>query len=236
MAQALYLDDTYLFEANSKVIGYGSDEKGDYVLLQETIFYPQGGGQPSDHGLIIINDKDVKISFVRQIDSEIRHYVEGSENLRNTLHNKVTCRISQDRRILNARYHTAAHLLGNIAETIYPDMKAVKGHSFPGEAYVEFIGDAVIDESVLTKEINAAIVKNFSTSTFEILPEEFADKFYKLPYPVPAHKTFRAMQIHNFAPVPCGGTHVKSTAEIGEFKIRKVSKKDGRIKISYNLG
>lgn len=50
MLTTLYLNDTYLFQSSGIIMGHGSDEKGKYVLLNETIFYPQGGGQPSDQG------------------------------------------------------------------------------------------------------------------------------------------------------------------------------------------
>lgn len=92
------------------------------------------------------------------------------------------------------------------------------------------------DNQNLTSNIIAAAIKNdLATTTFEMLPDEFEVKYYKLPYVVPSNKKFRAMQIGDFMPVPCGGTHITNTAEIGEFTIRKISHKGGHMKISYCL-
>lgn len=71
--------------------------------------------------------------------NEIRHYVPSDLDLENLKNITVNIKIDNSRRLLNARYHTAAHLLGNVVENMYPDLKAFKGHySFPGEAYVGF--------------------------------------------------------------------------------------------------
>ena len=61
MTKLLYLDDTYKFESTGKILKFDNDSKGKFLILDQTIFYPQGGGQPSDSGQIIIVDK--KITF-----------------------------------------------------------------------------------------------------------------------------------------------------------------------------
>ena len=53
MTKKLYLNDTYLLEAHARVLERACDERGPYLLLDQTIFYPQGGGQPCDQGTII---------------------------------------------------------------------------------------------------------------------------------------------------------------------------------------
>lgn len=74
----------------------------------------------------------------------------------------VDCFVNQERRLLNSRYHTAGHLLGNIVELEYPSLKAIKGHAFPGEA-VEFVetdsptsfqGDKGLETSLIQISIN----------------------------------------------------------------------------------
>ena len=232
---ALYLKDTYLPECSGFVTNHGIDDKGAYLLLNETVFYPQGGGQPSDQGVIKTDSEELNVVFVRQLDQEIRHYVSDVSRLPSIIDTKITCSIDQPRRILNARYHTAAHLLSNVIENMYPTLKAVKGHSFPGESYVEFIGEDMPETADVLINMHTAINQGLNTLTFEILPDEFANKYYTLPYPVPTHKAFRVMQIGDFMPIPCGGTHIKNTAEIAKFSIRKISKKGERLKVAYEL-
>lgn len=235
MSSQLYLNDTYLFDYATTITGYGADEKGTYLLLQETIFHPQGGGQPSDQGTIKVVSAIIQVTFVRKIDQEIRHYIVNGISVDGLVNAEAKINIDPARRLMNARYHTAAHLLSNLAEEMYSDLKAIKGHSFPGEAYVEFIGESVPVNLDLAANINSAIKQGLITHIFEILPNQFETKYYKLPYTVPAHKAFRVLQIGNYPPVPCGGTHISNIAEIGELIIRKSSQKDGRLKISYAL-
>lgn len=232
MTKALYLQDTYLFEATAKVVVQGHDDRGAYVVLDETVFYPQGGGQPSDMGTLKGNGFESAVVQVREVEGEIRHYVagvipEGAE---------VTCQVNPLRRLLNARYHTAAHLLGNVVEEIYPALKAVKGHSFPQEAYVEFQGEVVVDEAQVLAGLEAAIARDMQTQVFDIAPEEFETQFYKLPYVIPGNKAFRVMQIGDYMPIPCGGTHLGRTGEIGTVTIGKIKMKGGMVKVPYGVG
>ena len=219
----LFLNDTYLFECQSAVAGIGHDEKGFYIVLDQTIFYPQGGGQPADQGVLKYGDAEIHILQVKQIDSEIRHYVSASPELR--IGTCVTAKIDQARRMLNARYHTAAHLIGNIAEQICPALKAIKGNSFPREAYVEFQGSEIPNASLLIESLNKVIHDCLPTRIFKVNIKEFEEQFYKLTYAIPNNKTFRAMQIKDYPPVPCGGTHLSNCSEIGYIEIGKIKPK-----------
>ncbi|MFN7709947.1 MAG: alanine--tRNA ligase-related protein [Holosporales bacterium] len=234
--QKLYLEDTYQFNFEGLIQKAGKDEKGFFIILDQTAFYPQGGGQPSDHGLISNDSVNAPIIHVAQHGDQIRHYIDSPSITAEILKAQKVCGVvKRTRRLLNARYHTAAHLLGNIAEMLNPKLKAIKGHSFPGEAYVEFQGDEVIDVEVLQNAISEAIAKNEKTKVFVIDPLGFEKQFYKLPYRIPDNKTFRVIQIGDMSPVPCGGTHVSSTGEIGLIKINKVKNKNGILRISYGV-
>lgn len=231
MTKALYLQDTYLFEAKAKVIARGHDDKGSYVVLDETVFYPQGGGQPSDVGTLKGNGFEVAVVQVRQVEGEIRHYVTGTvpEGV------ELACQINPVRRLLNARYHTAAHLLGNVVEEMCPGLKAVKGHSFPQEAYVEFQGESAVDEAQILRGLETAIARDMPTRVFDVAPEEFEAQFYKLPYAILGNKALRVVQIGDCMPIPCGGTHLARTGEIGAVTIGKVKSKGGMMKVPYGL-
>ena len=126
-------------------------------------------------------------------------------------------------------------MLSNIVEILNPKLKAIKGHSFPGEAYVEFQGNEAIDVGVLQNAINEAIAENDRTIVFEIERLGFEKQFYKLPCSIHDNKNFRVMQIGNMPPVPCGGTHLSSIGEIGLIKINKIKNKNGILRISYEV-
>ena len=234
MTKKLYLQDTYQFNFESLIQEVGKDEKGIFITLDQTAFYPQGGGQPSDRGVIKNDHFEMNVIHVVQYKDQIRHYIESttSEILKTQ---KVHGIVDQKRRLTNARYHTAGHLLSNIVEMLNSKLKAVKGHSFPGEAYVEFQGGDPIDAEVLQKAINESIIKNDKTIVFEIDHTSFEKQFYKLPYSIPENKNFRVMQIGDMAPVPCGGTHLSLIGEIGMMKIKKIKNKNGILHISYEV-
>ncbi len=97
------------------------------------MFYPQGGGQPSDEGRIKNDTFETDVIRIIQVGDEIQHYITSAIT-EVQIGSKVSCVLNQERRMINARYHTAGHLLGNIVEELYPNLKARKGHSFPHEA------------------------------------------------------------------------------------------------------
>lgn len=234
MTKKLYLQDTYQFDFESLIQEVSKDEKGIFIILDQTAFYPQGGGQPSDHGVIRNDHFEANVIHIAQHRDQIKHYIEpiATEIL---VAQKVYGAVDQKRRLTNARYHTAGHLLGNIVEILNPKLKAMKGHSFPCEAYVEFQGDEAIDMGVLQNTINEAIARDDKTTIFEIDPKAFEKQFYKLPYSIPDNKKFRVMQIGNMSPVPCGGTHLSSIGEIGLIKINKIKNKNRILRVSYEV-
>ncbi|MDR1208679.1 MAG: alanyl-tRNA editing protein [Holosporales bacterium] len=227
MTELLYLTDTYLFQENARVVR----QTEDYVVLDRTIFYPQGGGQPCDQGRITADGIEIFISSVRFVDEEVRHYGKITDQPLDD----VTCKIDFNRRLLNAKYHTAGHLVAGCLENAHPQMIATKCHAFPGEAYVEFQGASDLQLQLIQELANQSIQQKIPTKVFEIDLSSFENKYYKLPYPVPTNKPFRVLQIGDYKPVPCGGTHLSNTDEIGSILIKKMKTKAGVLKISYEI-
>ncbi len=234
MTKQLYLNDSFLFELDATVMLQNEDSNGSYLILDQTIFYPQGGGQPSDQGMIKTGSIELHVTFVKQFENEIRHYL--SEILLIDLQGrKVHCLLNSQRRLLNTRYHTGSHLLGHIVETIYPNIKAIKGHSFPEEAYLEFIGEIEPNINTLQIRLNEFMNTNYRTQAFNIDQQSFEAKYYKLPYQISSQQLLRVIQIGNFSPIPCGGTHLKFTNEITNIIINKIKVKRGITRISYKV-
>lgn len=233
--EKLYLQDTYLYNFEATILNSGEDNKGFYITLDKTAFYPQGGGQPADHGNIYGDNFEANIIHVAYAQDEIRHYLDlPIYNI--AINSKIKGIVDKNRRILNARFHTAAHLIGNIAEINYPTLKAIKGHSFPGEAYVEFSAtENDFCTTELQSKINDSIKNNFQISSFQIDQESFEKKFYKLPYTIPGEREFRSIQIGEMPPVPCGGTHLFCLNEIGEVVIIKAKHKNNLLRVSYEV-
>ena len=108
MVRALYMDDSYLKSWDAKVT---SVKDGKFIILNQTAFYPKGGGQPWDEGFIIKDGEKFKVVYVGKFSGKISHEVdkpglqEGDE---------VSCELDWDRRYTYMRYHTASHLISNI--------------------------------------------------------------------------------------------------------------------------
>jgi alanyl-tRNA synthetase len=231
-----YLYDTNKITLNAKITGIEEDPKGSYLLLGETIFYPQGGGQPADQGTIKAESEVIPIHFASFVEGDVRHYTITpiSENL---IGQSVLCEVDSDRRNLNARYHIAGHMLADIVSSIHAPARAVKGHQFPGEAYVEFIDLPAesINVSHIEGTLRTWINDRFPIKIYQMTKRDYEEKHGVLPYPTPDDKPFRVIEIEPFPPVPCGGTHVKNIMEVGRVTIRKITNKQGRVKVSYEL-
>lgn len=225
------------FDAIAGIISYGQDEKGLYVLLSESLFYPQGGGQPSDQGEIIAKNIRHQVLGVRNIDGQIRHYITGVSNAIGA-GDEVRLIVDEARRKINSKYHTAGHLLAAVTEKTFPELSAIKGHQFPGEAYVEFEGG--VDDldgflNAVSKNLKNSIVGNSIVSTEEVCVEDLSRVMENLPKDFAKDKAIRVCHIEGFEPVPCGGTHVKALKEIAGLQIKKCKSKKGKTKIFYEV-
>jgi len=233
----LYFNDMKTIENESKIISSGTDSAGFYLILENTIFHPQGGGQPADIGTIEVDDITVTILSVKKQDSLIKHYTDKDYP---TLVNKTgTMKIDPHKRRTHSNLHTAGHLISNIIEKLTPHWKCVKGHHFPDECYVEFNSTdnnaPAISDAQLNVEIQKYIDQNFPIATNEIEGSQIEEVCGKLPYKVPVTESIRVVRIGNFSWSPCGGTHAKSLHEIKGLRITKSKAKPNAVKYYYEI-
>lgn len=237
MTELMYIEYPDLFESSAQVTNHGGDSKGMYLVLNQSLFYPQGGGQPADQGTIIGANAAYKVFDVRNVDGEVHHYIIDNNQV---IHPgcAVTIKIDKDRRVLNSKYHTAGHLIAAVVEKINPELKAIKGHQFPGEAYVEFDGTLSNSYDFLTKitsNVLEFITNNAAVKTEELSPEDITTIAEELPYELPKDKALRVCHIAGFSPVPCGGTHVQTLEDIASLEIKKCKSKKDKTKIYYEV-
>ncbi len=230
-----YHEDTYRFEDQAKIIYADRDEKGDFLLLDKTIFYPQGGGQPSDEGDITVEGFGMPINHVRIIDGQIRHYTDR-ECKKNVGKNAIL-KIDQEKRLFNARSHTSGHLISSVVEQQYPNYKAIKGHHFPGQCYVEFyIQDKIpqeVDLDALNDSIKNAIAKDLTIETLMILGKNIAQFCPDLPYSIPNSESLRLVRIATYDYQPCAGTHVAKISELEGLILTTQKLRHNSLKIKY---
>lgn len=215
-----YLEDGSAREGSATVVGSGSDETGPYVVLDGTIFHPQGGGQPSDTGTIAGGGAPLAVRLVLSHDGEVRHYVDAGAEALPAAGAAVTVAIDSERRQLLARLHTAGHLLAAIVESLYPQAKACKAYHFPDGPYVEFEGDFTgIDRDRALLMINGKLISAVVAGG-AVTASGDAE---------------RRVSIAGYGAVACGGTHVSDLAELGRVNAIKMKAKGPRTRISYKV-
>ncbi len=219
----LYLADTYKFTCEAKILKTGRDEaKGNYLIFDQTIFYPQSGGQPSDIGTASIDETtSVDITFVAFQNEIVLHFIK-QDFQEEWLENSVLLTLDQDRRLTNAKSHTAGHLMGSIVEKLAPEL--VSFH-FPEGPNVEFTG-----------KLSSYTADELLKKTNEIIKEEINKQVELSVHESDSgEKNNRVVVIPGYEGTPCGGTHLKNLKDLKEVIAKKIKYKSGITKISYTF-
>ena len=234
MGEALYLEDSYLKEFEAKVVKVTD---GKFVVLDKTAFYPNSGGQPYDTGVLIrkSDNKEFKVLYVGKFGREISHEVEQG------LHegDEVTGKIDWDRRYKHMRAHTAAHIL---AESLHRNSGAFTTGNQLSEDECRIDSNFEYSPELIErifKEANEVIEKDLEV-TAKTLPRQEAEKLpnmTKLAKGLPAEiKEVRMVSVGDYDMQADGGTHVKSTKEIGRIVfVRYNSKGKNNKRIYFKL-
>jgi Ser-tRNA(Ala) deacylase AlaX len=237
----VYLNDAYLFNSSATIteVVQTPDNKTD-IQLDETIFYPQGGGQPTDKGKIKASDVEFEVDDVRFENGIVHHYghmTKGSLKVGD----KVDLSVDADRRNINMRNHTAGHLVASVIAELKPDLKANKGYHFPDGPYVQFEGIVAPEErqDLITKTQERAnqMINKHREVIIKFVPYDELVKVCRfVPENIPKDKPSRIATIKDSISVPDGGTQVKNLSEIGSITITKIKGKGSETIISYKVG
>ena len=220
MTEQLFRDDSYLQSCEATVTASG----GGAIELDRTVFYPMGGGQPGDTGSIEWDGGKTTIVDTRYGDGgAIRHIAEEGAVLP-AAGTTVTARIDWDRRYLHMRMHTALHLLGSVLP-----YGVTGGNISAAKSRLDFDMEDTIDKDAVNAKLQALVAGNHPVSCRWISDEELDAqpelvRTMSVQPPRGAGKV-RLLEIESVDLQPCGGTHLKSTAEVGSVRVGKVEKK-----------
>lgn len=223
MDTVLYMKDPYTKSFNSEV----KEVQGDTVILNETAFYPTGGGQPTDMGrLVKEGGEEFNVISVKKQAGQILHQLD-KEGLQPG--DKVHGTIDWDRRYKLMRYHTAAHV---VSAVIHKETGAlITGNQLELEkARIDFNTESFNKEDIQKYEEKAnQIIKAGHEVKINFLPREEAEKvptLVKLAKSLPESlKIIRTIEIQDIDLQACGGCHLKNTSEIGSIKITETKNK-----------
>lgn len=217
MNNALYMDDSYLQEFESVV----KAANGKFVVLNETAFFPNGGGVEFDTGVIkrLADGKEFKVIFTGKFNGEISHEVD-TEGLKEG--DKVHGRINWERRYLLMRYHTAAHVLSGVFNREFSLM--MTGNQLTTEKGRIDMNMPALDIDLIKKgfsKANELIAKDLPVEVYYKSMEEAKSDptLFKLAIGFPHDlKTLRIVDIKGYDAQADGGCHVKSLKEIGKIE------------------
>jgi len=235
MTNLMYLAYTYLFTAEAHVIDVRTLEGGrTAIILDQTIFYPQGGGQPCDKGIITSVSAQFDVNDVRLDKDGIVYHIGSFTTGIFKAGEVVSLAIDEQRRIAHAKLHSAAHLLDCAVSTSNLPLKPTKGYHFPEGPYVEYEGTIEASDNLihlLQEKVNGLIAQNIPVIINQLTSEQAQEQGITAP----AGKSARVVSFQEFKGCGCGGTHVRSSGEIGQMIIRKLKSKGNITRISYDI-
>ena len=229
MKRKLFYVDAYQQRGITEVVTLAKDVlERWYVTLEETLFFPTGGGQPNDVGRI----KDIVVFDVEEVEGEIRHYIaEPSLEVGES----VDMEINWHRRFDFMQQHTGQHIL----TASFVELFGIQTTSFHlGKEIVTIDLDAkkVSDEQLLEveKRANQIILENRHIETKWVSKDEL--DAYPLRKQVAVEEDIRLVIIPDFDYNGCGGTHPSSTGQIGTLKILDTEMQKGNVRVHFVCG
>jgi misacylated tRNA(Ala) deacylase len=223
MTEKAFYQDSYQKTHTSEVV----EVLEDGVLLASTIFYPLGGGQPGDQGSMTIGGQDYAVTDTRYADDRhnIVHFLDAGDLSAIRVGDAVDMRIDWERRHRLMRMHTSMHLVCSLISA-----QATGGSVGETSSRLDFdLQGEVVDKERLTADLNALVAKALPVTVGAITDAELdqnPDLVRTMSVQPPrGHGTVRTITIENTDYQPCGGTHVRNTAEIGELLVTSLKNK-----------
>lgn len=227
LEQKLYYNDAYQQVFTTKVIKQDIDSAGNlYVVLNETAFYPKGGGQPHDTGTL----NDIPVTNVEEVDGEIRHFIVEQ------LHTKeVDGKIDWQRRFDHMQQHTAQHIL-SAAFWDHFNIPTI-GFHLGKETVTIDLETANLSTETIEKAVQIAnqIVFENHPIRIEWMTLEEAQELPLRKEPTMT-ENIRVVIIENYDYNGCGGTHPKHTGEVGPIQVLSWERNKGGIRLTFIAG
>ncbi|MGQ7276713.1 alanyl-tRNA editing protein [Brevibacillus thermoruber] len=224
MTAELFLEDSYRCECAARIV----EISGEKVILDQTVFYPTGGGQECDTGTLEQDGRLFDVYQVKREGGRIVHYVKEPEGL---AAGPVTARIDWQRRYGMMRLHTSLHVLAAVVYEKYGAL-CTGNQIYPERARIDFnqLHDLTPEElDEIVAETNRVIAADHPIS-YRTIGREEAERIPGIIKTVvsllpPSIREVRLVSIDSVDEQACGGTHVKRTGEIGRLEITDVKSK-----------
>lgn len=226
MTKRLYYESAYHTEWETRIIGIRNKEDGLYVMLEESAFYPHGGGQPCDVGTI----GGIPVLDVVGEGGDLLHKVE-----RRPEQETVICRLDWDRRFDHMQQHSGQHLLSAVCLQLF-EAPTVSFHLGDDSCTIDVaVPELSADQlACIEREVNRQIYRNRKITGYFVTEAELSR--LTLVKPAAVTDRIRIVEINGVEYNACGGTHVSSTGEIGMIKLLKGERMKGNTRIYFLCG
>lgn len=218
--EELFREDAYLTACEARIVSIS--ESG--VVLDRTVFYPTGGGQPGDRGRLVgLDGAALEVVDTLKADGGIRHIL--APGLAGPAGMPVRAEIDAARRLRLMRMHSALHLLCKAVDGV-----VTGGSVGDGKGRLDFdIPEPVLDREAIAARLNAWVAEDRPIRHLWITDEELAARPELVRTmsvrPPTGQGRVRLVEIADLDLQACGGTHVRSTSEIGPLVVEKIEKK-----------
>ena len=231
----LYYEDSYIRQFETKIVKIVQIDNHLGLVLDLTAFYPTGGGQPADNGVIKSENWEAKVIDVQWHDVVPVHVLdEIKDEIKEQ--DKVVGVIDWNRRWALMRNHTAAHLISEaISQAVGKPLEIVGSAVNVDKSRLDLGHESSLRElfpkieetaNKIVKENRPVIVKMMPRAEAEEYVKRFHESLKTLP---PIVKSVRIVEIKSWHACACGGTHVKSTGELGLIKVLGRAAKGKRV-------
>ncbi|UAL46373.1 alanyl-tRNA editing protein [Sutcliffiella horikoshii] len=227
--EKLFYQDPYIQTFTTTLIEQSQDESGKwYAILQQTAFYPEGGGQPYDTGTL----NDNKVIEVQEIKGEIRHYMEHPLP---QITKDVKGNIDWERRYDHMQQHAGQHLLSAAFEELF-SYKTKSFHLGKEVSTIDLDINELTEQEVLEAEtlVNRIILENRKIECKWVTQDELLN--YRLRKELSVSENIRIVIIPEFDYNGCGGTHPHSTGGVASLKVLSLEKQKDMIRVSFVAG
>lgn len=239
----LFYKDFNQKEFEAEVLGVVEKDGKNTWVFDKTVFYPEGGGQPSDVGTISVDGAVVNINYAEKVNDVVLHHVDGDIDLDKFVGKKVEGKIDWNRRITLARHHSATHLIVAAARKILGEhiwqAGAQKGvsRSRIDLSHYKRISQEELNE--IEKLANEYVMDNIELD-IKFYTRDEAESLYGFKLyqgGIVPGKSIRVVKIPGIDVQACAGTHVLRTGDIGPIKINKTERvQDGVERIDFSAG
>ena len=224
--ERLYYRDSHLKEFTARVVRADPAGGQTEVVLDRTAFYPEGGGQPWDTGQL----GGAPVTSVLEKDGEVVHLVQGSVPF-----GEVTGLVDWERRFDHMQQHSGQHILSQAFERVL-GVKTVSFHMGAEVSTIDLSTGGLNPEQVQTVEdlSNQVVFEDRPILVHLLDPSELSQ--FDLRKGTEREGEIRVVEVEGFDSIPCGGTHCRTTGEVGTIKVTKWARRSGDVRVEFLCG